>query len=147
MDIFQLENILKYACYNDEQKQEIIKLMEPFINEYKNNVTGDACKGDKVCYVREVWSGSRYRPEFEGFKIEKGIIINDSYGREKQQHTFTILLDNGEKTRIKGRNLYKYVCLAMDREEKEREEALDEKHKRGHDARLLKLKRMGLDII
>jgi hypothetical protein len=39
-------------------------------------------------------------------EIIKGTIFKHSYGAEKNQHTFTILKDNGEKFLVKGRNLY-----------------------------------------
>jgi hypothetical protein len=35
-----------------------------------------------------------------------GKIIHDSYGKETNQHTFTILDNNGKKHFIKGRHLY-----------------------------------------
>lgn len=37
--------------------------------------------------------------------IIKGKVINSSYGKDKNQHTFTID-DNGKKLLVKGRNLY-----------------------------------------
>ncbi|WP_395076809.1 hypothetical protein [Flavobacterium sp.] len=38
--------------------------------------------------------------------ILKGEVVKHSYGAERNQHTFTILLFNGEKKLVKGRNLY-----------------------------------------
>ena len=35
-----------------------------------------------------------------------GEVVTSSYGAKTGQHTFTILLSNGEKKRVKGRNLY-----------------------------------------
>lgn len=35
-----------------------------------------------------------------------GEVIKHSYGSEKNQHTFTILTEQGDKMLVKGRNLY-----------------------------------------
>ena len=37
--------------------------------------------------------------------IVEGLVVNSSYGSERNQHTFTIDW-NGEKVLVKGRNLY-----------------------------------------
>jgi len=39
-------------------------------------------------------------------KIIEGEVISNSYGRETNQHTFTILTNLNEKILVKGRNLY-----------------------------------------
>lgn len=39
-------------------------------------------------------------------KIFEGDVIKSSYGSKTGQHTFTILLENGCKKLVKGRNLY-----------------------------------------
>jgi hypothetical protein len=39
-------------------------------------------------------------------KAEAGTIVAHSYGADRGQHTFTILLTNGLKHFVKGRNLY-----------------------------------------
>ena len=39
-------------------------------------------------------------------EIIEGIVINNSYGIDKNQHTFTILTNTDEKILVKGRNLY-----------------------------------------
>ncbi len=46
------------------------------------------------------------RAKFIGVKRFSGKIIKHSYGHDRGQHTFTILLDNGKKKLVKGRNLY-----------------------------------------
>lgn len=47
----------------------------------------------------------KYYSTNEG-EILMGEIFKHSYGVERYQHTFTVLLDNGEKKLVKGRNLY-----------------------------------------
>lgn len=143
----ELKEHLKYYAYDEKQAEELTNLLKPYLRKYPQNITGDACKGDKVCYVREIWGGSYRRPKFEGFKIETGTITNDSYGKSKQQHTFTILLDCGGYTYIKGRNLYKYITLAKKRNEEERKEVLKEKHKRGKLARAIRDYRNNIEDI
>ena len=108
-------------------------------NEYCIDATGDACVGDEVCFERALFTGSFSKPKFNGYEKIQGKIIKDSYGKEKQQHTFTIELDDGEKILIKGRNLYRnglYRKPWID--EASRKECLDEKHKRGNEARMKK---------
>lgn len=103
---------------------------------YKMDATGDAVVGDEVSFDRAVFSGSFRNPRFDGYQNIKGKIIKDSYGAEKQQHTFTIELPDGSKTRIKGRNLYKEGTYRKPwKDESLRKVAAEEKHKRGDVAR------------
>jgi len=105
-------------------------------DNYAYDCTGDCCVGDEICFERAVFSGSFKKPKFDGFKIVKAKIIKDSYGRDKQQHTFTLELEDGETTLIKGRNLYKNrVWRKLWKDENKRGKALDEKHFRGSQAR------------
>ena len=96
---------------------------------YDIDCTGDCCVGDNIAF-------------FNAGKCEErmyGVIVADSYGADKQQHTFTVLLSTGDKVLIKGRNLYKNGVKRMkwDNEEN-REKVLDEKHERGDAARAAK---------
>jgi hypothetical protein len=75
-------------------------------NDYHIVCTGDVVVGDNVRFDRATFTGSFRNAKFSGFEKVTGKIVNDSYGRDKQQHTFSILLENGGKLRIKGRNLY-----------------------------------------
>jgi hypothetical protein len=100
---------------------------EPLKDGYTICCTGDCVTGDEIAF-------------FNAGKTEKrlyGTIVNDSYGAEKQQHTFTIELDDSpEKTLIKGRNLYKNgVYRKQWTDEAKRQKILDEKHSRGDEAR------------
>lgn len=105
-------------------------------SEYTIQCTGDAVTGDEIAFERTTFAGSYKSPKFAGYELVKGKIIKDSYGAEKQQHTFTIQLENGEKTRIKGRNLYaNKVWRKPWADEKARETVAEEKHERGAYAR------------
>jgi len=98
--------------------------------------TGDACVGDFVEFERATFTGSHRKPKFAGMVTVRGEIIRESYGKEKQQHTFTILLEDGTTTRIKGRNLYANGCRRRRwADETQRRAVLDEKHERGAAAR------------
>ncbi|CAI9114463.1 OLC1v1015191C2 [Oldenlandia corymbosa var. corymbosa] len=114
------------------------------------NCKGDACTGDVVLFEQNVYemfniaSRSATGPP-SGTRLVAGRIIKESYGAEKQQHTFTIevLWSKGEKPLpplhqllIKGRNLYRLNTMRQKWEdETEREKMLSEKHARGSVAR------------
>ena len=105
-------------------------------DEYSIVCTGDAVTGDEVRFERATFEGSLSRPKFAGFERITGKIIADSYGKDKQQHTFTIALECGETLRIKGRNLYREGTYRKPWDnEQDRLAALDEKHSRGDAAR------------
>lgn len=109
---------------------------------YFIDCTGDAVIGDEVKFSRAIFSGPHTNPKLEGYEIISGQIISESYGQKKQQHTFTLLLADGRKTRIKGRNLYRHgVWRRKWEDEKERSKALAEKHERGSSARRLRNER------
>ena len=104
--------------------------------EYNKSCTGDAVVGDEVRFERATFSGSFRKPKFAGFEMISGRIIRDSYGRDKQQHTFTIELTGGGLLKIKGRNLYRHGCFRKPwADESERTKAQSEKHARGDQAR------------
>lgn len=109
--------------------------------EYTEDITGDACSGDEVAFARAVFSGSFRRAKFDGCEIVIGKIVRDSYGAEKQQHTFTVERADGSTMRIKGRNLYRIRVLSKPRTDAERAAALAEKHERGDSARASRAER------
>lgn len=85
---------------------------------YSLDCTDDAVVGDHVAFERATFAGSYRRPKFAGFE-------------------FTLLLENGDKLKIKGRNMYANRLFRQPWEdEKQRQVALDEKHNRGDIARL-----------
>lgn len=103
---------------------------------YSREATGDVVVGDEICFEQAKFSGSFRNAKFEGFEKIEGKVIRDSYGSEKQQHTFTLELKDGSELKIKGRNLYKNGVFRKEWEnESDRELALDEKHQRGDVAR------------
>lgn len=109
---------------------------------YSIECTGDACVGDEVRFQRATFGGSFRRPVFLGYELVTGKIVADSYGEAKQQHTFTLLRDDGSTLRIKGRNLYRNgVWRKPWANESERAKALAEKHARGDRARALREER------
>jgi len=68
--------------------------------------------GDKVEWDSPQFSGGSFfrgrsrGAKFVGHKRLSGTILRHSYGAERGQHTFTVLLANGERKLVKGRNLY-----------------------------------------
>lgn len=70
-------------------------------------------RGDRVRFKLPIFQGGSFfrgrstgKPKVVGEQEYVGVVVKHSYGSEKGQHTFTILLDNGKKKLIKGRNLY-----------------------------------------
>ena len=103
---------------------------------YFINATGDVVVGDEVKFERAIFDGSWRRPKFTGFETVVGRVVRDSYGSLKQQHTFTIQLEDGSTTRIKGRNLYgNGVYRRKWADELARRNVANEKHIRGNKAR------------
>lgn len=121
--------------------------------------TGDAVQGDRVRFVEAVFGGSWRKPVFEGRRVIEAEIVNESYGQDKQQHTFSLRVTAsegvdpvtiGKTIRRKGRNLYRndvYRAPWADEGRPEgrnpfpsspspsREAAREEKHSRGSVAR------------
>lgn len=103
---------------------------------YNIDCTGDAVVGDEVRFERATFSGSFRNAKFAGFEQISGRIVKDSYGMDKQQHTFTIELADGSTLRIKGRNLYANGTFRKQwADESMRGAVADEKHTRGEAAR------------
>lgn len=109
------------------------------------DATGDVVAGDTIKFTEGVFGGSRSRPKYLGEREVTAVVERESYGAEKQQHTFSIkvidssgydALDAGLVTRRKGRNIYRNGTkrLIWD-DEAARRDALAEKHARGGAAR------------
>lgn len=124
---------LKHEAFCEKQADEMYSLLKEFEADYPVDITGDACVGDEVVFLRAVFGGSKRNPKFLRNDVVLGKIVNDSYGSQRGQHTFTLLTAEGEKTLIKGRNLYRNGLFAKPRNDEERSEALAEKHERGMD--------------
>uniref|UniRef100_A0A0D9X1K6 DUF7699 domain-containing protein n=1 Tax=Leersia perrieri TaxID=77586 RepID=A0A0D9X1K6_9ORYZ len=115
------------------------------VNDHTLNL-GDVCRGDAVLFKQKVYekSGKRHS-KCIGKRIVSGRVVKESYGKEKQQHTFTIQvfwskgvgkLPPLHPLLIKGRNLYRMMTFRQPwLNEADRVKALDEKHGRGDAAR------------
>ena len=107
--------------------------------------TGDACTGDTVLFSEAVFGGSHRRPKYLGTRRIVAVILKDSYGTARQQHTFTIEVVESDgfrplppdtKTTRKGRNLYRQGTSRQPwTDETQRSQALADKHVRGDKAR------------
>ena len=131
----ELKNHCGWVAYNNAQSNELFNMYNNYLDEYNIECTGDVCVGDEIVFVEACFVGGWKKPKFSHFEIIQGEIINDSYGADKQQHTFTILKKNGEKICRKGRNVYRYLTLRKNRDDFERSKSLNEKHERGLTAR------------
>lgn len=102
---------------------------------------GGCVVGDEIQFQRALFTGSFKNARFAGRETIQGKIVNDSYGPKTGQHTFTILLPSGKKTRIKAANLYDLDTKLLRKpwaDENERSAALQEKHGRGNAAKTQK---------
>jgi hypothetical protein len=68
---------------------------------------GDAVVGDEEAFEHALFTGSYKKATLVGFELIKAKMVKESYGADKQQHTFTLSLPDGSTKRIKGRNLYR----------------------------------------
>ena len=109
---------------------------------------GDVVAGDIIRFAEGVFSGSYRRPcraTYHGSRAIHAEVIRDSYGAEKQQHTFTLrvigstgveALEAGKIIRRKGRNVYRGQPDRLQwSDESERDIVAAEKHRRGDTAR------------
>ncbi len=121
-------------------------------SDCKIDALGDCCKGDIVTFTESVFSGSYRSPRYIGERKLMAKITGCSYGLAKQQHTFSFELIKAtgtqaqavnSKFRRKARNVYRNgVKRAAWEFESDRQSALDEKHKRGDEARARRQKRI-----
>lgn len=123
-------------------------------NTFTINCTGDVVAGDHVRFEETVFRGSWRRPKPAGDRIVEAVVLKESYGEKKQQHTFTLQvtassgtepLAVGETIRRKGRNIYRNGTQRQPwGDESQRELARDEKHERGDSARAARQHRLWL---
>jgi len=107
--------------------------------------TGDVVVGDTIAFKEGVFVGSYRNPSFLSEREIIARVVKDSYGADKQQHTFTMTvlesagydpLPTGKSIRRKGRNVYRNGTRRAEwADESQRLAALDEKHGRGESAR------------
>lgn len=83
---------------------------------YYIDCQGDVCTGDQIKFEENVFEGSRSKPKVAGTRFIYATVLKESYGVDKQQHTFTLLVEKsegyealqvGKKTWRKGRNIYR----------------------------------------
>jgi hypothetical protein len=105
--------------------------------QFSIEATGDVVAGDVVELFQAEFAGSWRNPRFAGFHLVRAIVEKDSYGSDKQQHTFTLReFPNFQTLLIKGRNVYRHRCFRLPwQDESDREKYRDEKHARGAVAR------------
>lgn len=111
--------------------------------------TGNVCVGDIVMFTRAIFTGSYRKATFSHYEEVIAMVLKDSYGKDKQQHTFTlelIALDGKKvtgKLLIKGRNLYRNGTKRMMwADELSRHKVLSEKYIRGDHARQVRTMRI-----
>ena len=116
---------------------------------YRINCTGDVVAGDEIMFIKRIWDrvtvnsyGKKANVVVE-FELVEGVVVGESYGSKRGQHTFTIKT-NDDTFRIKGRNLYAVgVWRKGWKDEEERNTVADDKHSRGRVARSEQRRRKG----
>jgi hypothetical protein len=122
--------------------------------EFPIECTGDVVTGDHIRFTEAVFGGSFRKPRFEGIRTVDALVVNDSYGIHKQQHTFTLevtrsqghqALAVGATTTRKGRNIYRNgtVRKLWADDESDRDAEVGNKHERGTIARVAREERVG----
>ena len=116
----------------------------PLAEAFSINTTGDVVTGDVIQWEEGVFTSSK-KPKFLGNRTVRAVVVKDSYGSDKQQHTFTILplassgaqpIAAGKQTTRKGRNIYRNGTMRMPWiNEDKRQAVANEKHARGDVAR------------
>lgn len=134
--------ITKTFFTEDEITSTKLQLKNPI------EATGDVVQGDIILFAEGVFEGSFRNPKFLGFRWIKAEVLKESYGGDKQQHTFTLkVLDSDGKNPLKindiikrkGRNIYRYKTKREHwKDEKKRDEIAQEKHQRGDAARSIR---------
>ena len=104
--------------------------------------------GDTIRFTESVFGGSYRRSKFVGKRTVIAKVLRESYGADKQQHTFTLEIVSSEGaepliagavTRRKGRNIYRNGVARLPwSDEAARCTVVDEKHARGGQARALR---------
>jgi len=104
---------------------------------YTIDCTGNVCVGDEITFEKAEFEGSYPRATFSHMERRFLKVLKDSYGKDKQQHTFTCLdLETNMIVRIKGRNIYRNGCQRkLWENEYDRLKALEDKYTRGGKAR------------
>ena len=114
--------------------------------------TGDVVAGDYIKFTEAVFGGSHRRPQYLGDRTIYAEVKADSYGADKQQHTFTLRVSRAygldaasvrqKVIKRKGRNIYRHGTKRLVwSDEAARKVALVEKHARGDAARQAALER------
>lgn len=107
------------------------------LKDYTIDCTGNVCKGDEITFEKAEFTGTYPRAKFSHMERRFLKVLKDSYGKDKQQHTFTCLdLETDMVVRIKGRNIYRNGCKRKEWiNEDDRLKVLEEKYSRGSEAR------------
>jgi len=114
-----------------------------FNNKITVDCTGNVCEGDVINFEQAVFTGNYPKARFSHMESIYALVLKDSYGEKKQQHTFTILkLNTFDTTHVKGRNIYRNGTIRLLwNDEYQRDCVLEEKYERGTKNRIERAKR------
>lgn len=90
-----------------KKNEKEIKYLDKWIPEY------DIVKNDIIRFSEPIFEVVRGKVTYQGNRYIEAFVMNDSYGKKKMQHTFSLKIINsdyftfGSVIRRKGRNIYK----------------------------------------
>ena len=78
--------------------------------------TNSVVQNDIIIFDKSFFTGSIKKPKFSHRATIKALVLSESYGVKKQQHTFRLRViecssndyKKGDEIHIKGRNIYRY---------------------------------------
>lgn len=133
--------------WNKQGVAGIGMLPEMASDSFDIDATGDVVTGDVIRFDEAVFGGSHRNPSLKGHRTITARVVKDSYGADKQQHTFSLVIlrsegtdadkyPAGSKTTRKGRNVYRNRVMRQRwQDESLRHQVATEKHARGDAAR------------
>ena len=131
-----------------------VRITDAIRKKYPVDTTGNVVVGDTIVFREGVFTGSHRNAKHKGDRIIEAKVVRDSYGKSKQQHTFSLKVirssgtdpvGKGKTIRRKGRNVYRNGTYRQRwSNEAARKEALEEKYSRGDAARAERAQRLGI---
>lgn len=124
-------------CRSISERELSLKETARLTRTYQFNAVGDCCPGDRIAFVKRlsargaVSRHGAFGNLVSGYQIVEGEIVREFSVNDTRQHTFTVLMECGERVLIKARNLYAVgVWRKAWSDESQRAEIMLERHNR-----------------
>lgn len=99
-------------CRSISERELSLKEIARLTRTYQFNAVGDCRPGDLIAFVKRlsargaVSRHGAFGNLVSGYQIVEGQIVKEFGANDSRQHTFTVLMECGERVLIKARNLY-----------------------------------------